>query len=80
VGLLKARVGLVLNTANTPQAKEEALFGDPLEVHWRNVVFGMCGIREVRRRNFSPVIISTPERRRQWLDEVRRIVLELVAA
>jgi NAD(P)H dehydrogenase (quinone) len=76
-GLLKARFGVVFNTANTPQEKEEAWFGDPLEVHWRKVVFGLCGVSRVIRRNFSPVIISTPEQRKQWLEEVRRIMAEI---
>lgn len=74
VGLLKARAGIVFNTANTPQAKEEELFGDPLEVHWRKVVFGLCGVATVHRRNFSPVIVSTPEQRQEWLREVRNTV------
>jgi putative NADPH-quinone reductase len=74
VGRLKARAAVVFNTANTPQEKEEELFGDPLEVHWRKVVFGLCGIREVQRRNFSPVIGSTPEVRKQWLETVREIL------
>lgn len=74
VGLLRAKVGIVFNTANTPQEKEEALFGDPLEVHWRKVVFGLCGVPEVHRRNFSPVIVSTPEQRRQWLTEAAQSV------
>lgn len=70
VGFLKARAGMVFNTANTPQEQEEALFGDPLEVHWRKIVFGLCGVTDVFRRNFSPVIVSTPEQRAQWLAEV----------
>ncbi len=74
VGLLKARAGLVFNTANTPQAKEEELFGDPLEIHWHKVVFGLCGVTTVCRLNFSPVILSTPEQRQQWLREVRDTV------
>ena len=74
VGLLKARVGLVFNTANTPQEKEEELYGDPLEVHWRKVVFGLCGVKTVFRRNFSPVIVSTPAQRQQWLQEVQEAV------
>jgi NAD(P)H dehydrogenase (quinone) len=77
VGLLKARVGVVFNTANTPQEKEEALFGDPLEVHWRKVVFGLCGVPRVIRRNFSPVITSTPEQRKNWLEEVRRTMVQI---
>lgn len=70
-GLLRARRGLVITTANTPQAKEEELYGDPLELLWRRVVFGLCGVTEVRRLAFSPVIVSTPEQRQAWLDEVK---------
>lgn len=73
-GLLKVKVGMVFNTANTPQAQEEELFGDPLEVHWRKVVFGLCGVPKVYRRNFSPVIVSSPEQRQQWLTEVEGAV------
>ena len=73
-GLLKARVGMVLNTANTPQEKEVELFGDPLESLWRNVVFGLCGVPTVYRRNFAPVITSTLEQRQAWLQEVRAAV------
>lgn len=76
VGLLKARLGMVFNTANTPQEKEEELFGDPLETLWRKVVFGLCGVTTVFRRNFSPVIISTPAQRQQWLREVREAVAQ----
>ena len=74
VGLLRARVGLVFNTANTPQDKEEELYGDPLETLWRKVVFGLCGVSRVYRRNFSPVILSTSDQRRAWLDEVASAV------
>jgi putative NADPH-quinone reductase len=65
---------LVFNTANTPQEKEEALFGDPLETLWRKVTFGLCGVTTVERRNFSPVILSTLEQRQQWLREVDETV------
>ncbi len=74
VGLLKARVAMVLNTANTPQETEERFLGDPLDVHWRKVVFGLCGVTNVVRRIFSPVITSTPEQRQAWMDEVRALV------
>jgi NAD(P)H dehydrogenase (quinone) len=74
VGLLKARVGLVFNTANTPQEQEVALYGDPLETLWRKVVFGLCGVAEVHRLNFTPVIVSSPEQRRRWLADVSALV------
>jgi putative NADPH-quinone reductase len=74
VGLLRASQAIVFNTANTPQEKEERFLGDPLQTHWLKVVFGLCGVRSVERRNFSPVIISTPEQRQEWLEEVRLLV------
>jgi putative NADPH-quinone reductase len=77
-GLLRARAALVITTANTPQEKEVEFLGDPLDVHWRKVVFGLCGVRDVRRLVFSPVIVSTPEQRAAWLDETRREAVRLV--
>lgn len=74
VGLLRASAGMIFNTANTPQEKEEALLGDPLQTHWLKVVFGLCGVTKVYRRNFAPVITSTPEQRQRWLAEVAQAV------
>ena len=74
VGLLKATVGLVFTTANTPHEKEVALFGDPLETHWIKVVFGLCGISRTQRLDFSPVVVSTPEQRAAWLGDVAAAV------
>jgi putative NADPH-quinone reductase len=78
VGLLRARAALVITTANTPQAREIELYGDPLELTWRRVVFGLCGVTDVRRLAFSPVIVSTPEQRRAWLDETRAAATDLL--
>jgi NAD(P)H dehydrogenase (quinone) len=76
VGLLKARIGIVFNTANTPQEQEVELYGDPLETLWCRVVFGLCGVSRVYRRNFSPVIVSHLEQRKRWLEEVRASIRE----
>ena len=70
VGLLKARCALVINTANTPQDKEVAFLGDPQAVFWQKVVFGLCGVRQVERLVFSPVITSSSGQRKQWLHQV----------
>ena len=59
----------MLNTANTPVERELAAFGDPLARIWTDCVFGLCGVRDVRRRTFSVVVTSTPEERAAWLDE-----------
>src|SRR5688572_2750377 len=50
VGLLKARHALVFNTSNTPAAREQAVFGDPLDILWRKCVFDLCGVDSVIRR------------------------------
>lgn len=76
VGLLKARTALVLNTANTAAARELAVFGDPLQRTWEDCVFGLCGVREVRRRVFGVVVTSTPEQRSIWLDEAAAMALD----
>lgn len=76
-GLLKLRFALVLNTANTPQEKEVAFLGDPLDLHWRKVVFGLCAVPKVERLVFGPVITSTPDQRTAWLEEARRSALAL---
>jgi putative NADPH-quinone reductase len=78
VGLLKARTALVITTANTPQDKEIALLGDPLGLFWEKVVCGLCGIQDVRRLIFSPVIVSKPEQRAAWLSQVETASFSLI--
>lgn len=75
-GLLKIRSALVLNTGNTPQEREVQILGDPLEIHWKKVVFGLCGVGHVVRKNFAPVIVSTPETREGWLKEAASIAVD----
>jgi NAD(P)H dehydrogenase (quinone) len=74
IGLLKGRTAVVFTTSNTPRDDELRLFGDPLENLWKTCVFGFCGVEDFHRRNFESIILSTPEQRSAWLDEVRRIV------
>ncbi len=76
VGLLKARVGIVLNTSNTAIQRELDVFGDPLETLWRNCIFGLCGVSDVRRRVFQTVCTSTLGQREDWLEEVEQIVAQ----
>jgi len=76
LGRLKSKRALVLTTSNTPRDVELKLFGDPLENLWKTCVFGFCGVEDFLRRNFESIVLSTPEQRRGWLDEVRRLVRE----
>lgn len=73
VGLLKAESVLVLNTSNTPQYREQNVFGDPLENLWKTCIFDFCGVTNFHRRMFNVVITSTGEQRQQWLEEVREL-------
>ena len=69
VGLLRARTAVILNTSNTNARREQAAFGDPLEAIWKRCIFGLCGVRDVRRRMFSVLVASTPAQRAAWLAE-----------
>jgi putative NADPH-quinone reductase len=74
VGLLRARTAVVLNTSNTPAARERDAFGDPLEAIWKRCVFDLCGVHDVRRRTYGVVVTSTPEERAAWLAEAAELV------
>jgi len=76
IGHLTGKTAVVLTTSNTPRDLELKLFGDPLENLWKTCVFGFCGVDDFLRRNFEPIVVSTPEQRSEWLGEVRRIVRE----
>jgi putative NADPH-quinone reductase len=76
-GLLQAKGALVLNTSNTSLERERTVFADPLETIWRNCIFGLCGVHNVRRRMFTIVVTSTHEQRQAWLAETRSLANEL---
>ena len=64
----------IFSTSNTPRDVEMNVYGDPIENFWKVVVFGLLGTKSFERRNFESVILSTPEERRSWLDEVEAIL------
>jgi putative NADPH-quinone reductase len=74
VGLLRARVAIVVNTSNTPAEREASAFGDPLETIWKHCVFGLCGVSNVVRRMYAPVSGSTAEQRATWIAEITALV------
>ena len=71
IGLLKAAFAMVLNTSNTPAAREETVFGDPLETIWRRCIFDLCGVQNFHRKTFSVVVTSTLEQRHRWIEEAK---------
>ncbi|HMK44283.1 MAG TPA: NAD(P)H-dependent oxidoreductase [Dissulfurispiraceae bacterium] len=75
-GLLKAKAAVIFTTSNTEAVRESAVFGDPLERIWKDCIFGLCGVRDVRRRMFGIVVTSSEDERQGWLEEVRTIIIE----
>ena len=74
IGLLRAHTALVLNTANTPEARENEVFGDPLQLLWKNCIFELCGVERFHRRMFRVVCESTRNERQAWLREAEDLV------
>ena len=74
IGLLRAHTALVLNTANTPEARENEVFGDPLQLLWKNCIFDLCGVERFHRRMFRVVCESTRNERQAWLREAEDLV------
>ncbi len=74
VSKVAGKRAVVFTTSNTPRDDELRLYGDPLENLWKNCIFGLLGVEDFARRNFESIIMSTPEQRAAWLDEVRQLV------
>jgi NAD(P)H dehydrogenase (quinone) len=74
IGLLKAQAALVFTTSDTPRKRELAVFGDPLETIWKNCIFDFCGVKNFYRKNYETIVISSPEQRQAWLEDVRQTV------
>ncbi|WP_321431070.1 NAD(P)H-dependent oxidoreductase [uncultured Methanolobus sp.] len=74
IGLLKARTAIVFNTSNTPEERENTVFGDPLERIWKDCIFDFCGVIDFHRRIFRTIAGSSENERDEWLDEVRKVV------
>ncbi|MEU9027041.1 NAD(P)H-dependent oxidoreductase [Streptomyces sp. NPDC048383] len=78
-GLLRAGKALVLNTSDTPAAREESEFGDPLQHIWSACVLPYVGVGDVRRTVFRTVGDSTERERASWLEQAGRQAAALLA-
>ena len=70
IGLLKAEAAVVFNTSNTPEARENEIFGDPLEKIWKSCIFDFCGVKTFERLMFRVVADSDEIERKVWLEQV----------
>jgi NAD(P)H dehydrogenase (quinone) len=73
-GLLKATTAIIINTSNTNETRENEVFGDPLELIWKNCIFNLCGIKNFYRKMFRIVITSNDEMRKNWLKDVAETI------
>ena len=76
VGLFKEKIAIVFTTANTPDEIEKSVYGDPLEGLWKKSVFDFCGVPTIIRKSYSSIVMSTPEQRKQWLEDVKKTIKE----
>lgn len=70
IGLLKAEVAIVFNTSNTHEARENGVFGDPLQRIWQSCIFDFCGVKTFERLMFRVVADSDEAERKVWLKQV----------
>lgn len=80
VGLLKAQAAIVFNTSNTPPEREQEVFGDPLQLLWKNCIFDLCGVPAFCREMFTVIVTISPEQRQGWLKRVEEIMDEYFPA
>ncbi|MFE7531267.1 NAD(P)H-dependent oxidoreductase [Kitasatospora sp. NPDC057542] len=78
-GLLRAGRALVLNTSDTPEAREREEFGDPLERIWAACVLPYVGVTDVRRTVFRTVTDSPADERAGWLRQAREQAAALLS-
>jgi NAD(P)H dehydrogenase (quinone) len=74
IGLLNAKVGIVFNTSNTSEFRENNIFKDPLETIWKNCILKLCGVNQFERRMFRIIVNSDIVQRQNWLNEVKEIL------
>ncbi len=67
-------MAVVFNTSNTPEKAEELRCKDVIGSLWQTCIFDTCGVKNVRRKLFSPVVASTPEQRQKWLEDAVEII------
>jgi NAD(P)H dehydrogenase (quinone) len=79
-GLLRARAALVVNSSNTPPAREAAVFGDPLEGLWKRCIFSLCGVSRVERRMYGPVAGSDASHRQAWIADLVQLAERLAVS
>jgi len=74
IGKLSSKTGIVFNTSNTEENREETYFGDPLQNIWEKCIFGFCGIEKTYRKMYWIIADSTEQERKEWLNDIKNSI------
>lgn len=77
-GKLVNKIGIVFNTSNTEEERENNYFHDPLQYIWEKCVFGFCGITKTHRKMFRIVSDSSDHERTEWLKDVEKTIVSVI--
>lgn len=71
--LLAGRSARLIVTLNTPSWVYRWVFGRPGHNTMKKTILEFCGIKPVRITEIGPMKNSTEEKRKKWLEQVRRL-------
>jgi putative NADPH-quinone reductase len=77
--LLKGKSAHVFVTMDAPYFFYWLFFGAPGHKMIKRGILKFCGIKPVTFSTFGPIISSTKEKRKTWLNEVAQIAKKIVA-
>lgn len=75
---LKGKYGIVYNTANTEEERENNYFCDPLDKIWGKCIFGFLGIDQYYRKMFRIIADSSENERINWLQEIKDDIKKII--
>jgi NAD(P)H dehydrogenase (quinone) len=78
IGKLENKIGIVFNTSNTEEKRENNYFNDPLQFIWEKCVFGFCGITKTYRKMYRIIADSSEKERKEWLEDVEQMILNIL--
>jgi len=75
--LLTGKSARLIVTLNTPSWVYRWLFGRPGHNTMKKTILEFCGVKPVRITEIGPIKGSTEEKRKRWIEQVRRLGLQL---
>lgn len=78
IGLLKGRSSHIINTADTTEKVYIEDFSN-VSIIQLKITLNLCGITDIKNTFFGPVVASTEDGRKKWLEKVAEIAKNEVA-